>query len=117
MAASAVADGSSQLKEAANAAGATIASSSEKIKDRAVSTDAEGGLQPQFGRKYSIALIESHQVSTVANSTQKRMASRIGMSRLVISRPSAQALQKLCPSIDCAMTFQWADSFGADSNR
>src|SRR6266404_8584795 len=38
-----------------------------------------------------MALIESHPVSAVATSTQARMARRIGMSRLVISSPSARA--------------------------
>src|SRR5258708_18459302 len=50
-------------------------------------------LQPQLGRKYSVAFIESHQVSTVAARTQARMANKEGMSRLVISSPSAPAQQ------------------------
>src|SRR5258708_25291936 len=50
-------------------------------------------LQPQLGRKYSVAFIESHQVSTVAARTQARMANKEGMSRLVICSPSAPAQQ------------------------
>jgi hypothetical protein len=51
-----------------------------------------------LGRKYSIAFIESHQVSAVAANTQARRARKEGMSRLVISSDfacclSAPALQ------------------------